>query len=63
MRESDIEYVNGSHWVGRTRKPDSYTVYRTGATHSTPESSYALTPDGLSIAIARAKYLASRSRA
>ena len=62
MRESDIEYVNGSHWVGRTRNPDRDTVSRTGATHSKPESPTGKTPDGLSIAIARADYLA-RSRA
>ena len=62
MRESDIMHESGAYWVGRTRKPDSYTVYRNGITHATPDSSYALTPDGLSIAIARAQYLANRSR-
>lgn len=60
MRESDIMHENGPYWVGRTT--GSYTVYRSGVTHSTPDSSYAKTPDGLSIAIARADYLA-RSRA
>lgn len=59
MRESDILHQNGPYWVGRTR--ESYTVYREGVTHSTPDSSYQQTPDGLSIAIARADYLARRS--
>lgn len=60
MRESDIMHESGAYWVGRTHKPDSYTVYIAGAVASTPDSSYAMTPDGLSIAIARAQYLAMR---
>lgn len=61
MRETDILHETGPYWVGRT--PESYTVYRNGVTHATPESSYAPTPDGLSIAIARADYLAKRKGA
>lgn len=51
-------YENGPCWVGRTR--DSYTVFRSGVTHSTSDSAYKKTPDGLSIAIARCKYLAKQ---
>jgi hypothetical protein len=59
MKERDIKHENGRFWVGDTR--NSYTVYRGGPTHSTPDSSYARTPDGLSIAIARCDYLAKRA--
>lgn len=66
MRESDIMHDRGTHWVGRTGKVGhlnaSYTVYRAGATHSTPDSSYRQDTDGLSLAIARCDYLANRSR-
>lgn len=58
MKERDIMHEAGSYWVGRTAT--SYTVYRAGVTHSTPDSSYPVDPDGLSVAIARCKYLASR---
>lgn len=58
MREADILHQAGLYWVAATR--GSYTVYRDGLTHATPESSYAKTPDGLSIAKARADYLARR---
>ena len=56
IRESDIKHENGAHWVLDDRA--SYTVYRTGLTHSTSDSAYPRTPDGLSIAIARCDYLA-----
>lgn len=55
MRESDIVYEGRSAWVCRER--DRYTVYRSGSTHSVGDSSYPKTDDGLSIALARAKYL------
>lgn len=58
MKESDIKHERGSYWVGATRSPASYTVYKNGVTHATPDSSYAKNPDGLSIAIARCNYLA-----
>lgn len=61
MRESDIMHENGDYWVGRDRETKSYLVLKTGATHSVSDSGYALTADGLSIAIARCDYLASRS--
>ncbi len=59
MKEADIMHENGDYWVARER--GSYTVYRIGVTHSTSDSAYARTADGLSIAKARCNYLASRS--
>ena len=56
IRESDIKHENGAHWV--LDDTNAYTVYRTGLTHSTSDSAYPRTPDGLSIAIARCDYLA-----
>ena len=58
MRERDIMHEAGPFWVGRG--PNGFTVYRSGATHSVPDSTYALTLDGLSIAMARCDYLAAR---
>jgi hypothetical protein len=54
--ENHIMYESGAYWVLKAKQ--AYTVLRSGLTHSKPDSSYALNPDGLSIAIARAKYLA-----
>ena len=56
IRESDIKHENGAHWVLDDKK--SYMVLRTGLTHSTSDSAYPRTPNGLSIAIARCNYLA-----
>jgi len=58
MRERDIMFETSTHWVGRQR--GRYVVFEVHATHSVSDSAYALTPDGLSIAIARAKYLSQR---
>jgi len=58
MKEKDIVYDLGSAWVGKQK--DAYVVFITGITHSTSDSAYALTEDGLSIAVARAKYLAGK---
>jgi hypothetical protein len=58
MKESDIMHEAGAYWVARQK--DSYTVYKNGVTHAVSDSSYAKTPDGLSIAIARCNYLAKR---
>jgi hypothetical protein len=55
-KEKDIMLEFGAYWVLKTKQ--AYTVLKAGLTHSKPDSSYALNPDGLSIAIARAKYLA-----
>ena len=54
-KERDIKHENGQYWVLDTK--DSYTVMIKGITHSTSESSYTRTDDGLSIAIARCNYL------
>jgi hypothetical protein len=59
MTEANIMYDGGSHWVCRNKC--DYTVYKVGLTHSVADSSYALTSDGLSIAIARCKYLARKT--
>jgi hypothetical protein len=59
MTESDIMHENGPYWVGAAR--GAYVVYKSGATHSTSDSAYAKTADGLTIAIARADYLARRA--
>ena len=59
MRESDIMHEAGAYWV--CRQKGAYVVYKIGVTHSTSDSAYAKTPDGLSIAIARCDYLAGRA--
>jgi hypothetical protein len=65
MRETDIMHENGAYWVARdktlTGEP-CYAVYRPapGGTHSTGDSAYPRTPDGLSLAKARCDYLAKR---
>ena len=56
IRESDIKHENGAHWVLDDKK--AYIVLRASLTHSTSDSAYPRTPDGLSIAIARCDYLA-----
>lgn len=55
MKESDIIHEAGRYWVCKVQ--NTYTVYRSGVTHSTSDSSYRQDPNGLSIAIARANYL------
>lgn len=60
MTEDDIVYEVGQHWV--LREKASYTVFVAGPTHSTSDSSYARTDDGLSIAKARCDYLHKRSQ-
>ena len=55
MKESDIIHEAGRYWVCKVQ--NTYTVYRSGITHSTSDSSYRQDPDGLSIAVARANYL------
>lgn len=58
MKEQDIVYEAGRAWVYRDKRADRYTVFLAGATHSTSDSSYPRTPDGLTLATARADYLA-----
>lgn len=56
--EENIILENGDYWVYRENK--AYVVYKTGLTHSTSDSAFALTENGKSIAIARCNYLAKR---
>jgi len=65
MKESDImhESAGGKFWVGRDRNRAAYVVFRVAGTHSTSDSGYTLTSDGLSIARARCDYLAGRAAA
>lgn len=60
MKESDIMHENGAHWVSRERgKNPGYAVNKPhGACACIEESRYALTSDGLSLAVARCDYLA-----
>ena len=58
LRESDIVHEAGNYWVARER--NLYFVFKIGTTHSTSDSAYAKSDDGLSIAIARCNYLARR---
>lgn len=50
-----IIFESGDYWVGDTG--NDYTVFKTGVTYSTSDSSYPRDKDGLSIAIARCEYL------
>mgnify|MGYP006909076258 CR=1 FL=1 len=59
MTEDDIVYEVGDHWV--LREKARYTVFVAGSTHSTSDSSYERTDDGLSLAKARCDYLHERS--
>jgi hypothetical protein len=58
MTEADIMHAAGLFWVCRER--NAYTVYRSGLCASGSDSTYAKTPDGLSIAIGRCNWLAKR---
>ena len=62
MQEKDIIFESQNHvaWVYDDKKKDCYTVFVSGVTHSVSDSAYPRNPDGLSIAIARAKYLDKR---
>jgi hypothetical protein len=56
LNESGIVYERGDYWVADADK--QYTVYRNGNVVAFADSSYPRTVDGLSIAKARADYLA-----
>jgi hypothetical protein len=60
MKESQIVFDSGPVWVWKG--PESYTVFRASPVYSNPDSSYEPTPDGLSIAIARAEYLTKKAK-
>lgn len=57
MTERDIIHERGEFWVGRTRSPASFTVYRSASLVSIPDSSYPADDGGKSLAIARCDYL------
>mgnify|MGYP000610327203 CR=1 FL=1 len=58
MREKNIVFESGRYFVYQAGS--SYDVMRNVATHSEVESMYALSPDGLSLAVARCEYLSGR---
>lgn len=60
-REAQIKHEVGNYFVlENTGRNASYTVFKNTGTHSISDSAYAHTPDGLSLAIARAEYKAKR---
>jgi hypothetical protein len=59
----DIAHETASTWVLKNAKQGCYTVFIIGTSVSTSDSAYPLTDDGLSIAVARANYLAKRIEA
>lgn len=61
MTEADIMCDDRSFWVYRDRINKAYTVYRNMITHAQADSSYPMTSDGLSLAIARCHYLSTRA--
>ena len=61
MREADIVHDAGASWVLADKSHQRYTVFRVGVTHSTSDSAYPFTEDGLSLAKARADYIAKRA--
>lgn len=63
LKEKHILYENGPFWVMDDIEHEAYTVFRSGVTHSTSDSSYARTEDGYSLAVARCDYLAKRGAA
>ena len=62
MKESDIVYEIGAFWVAREQASGRYVVFENGLCFATSDSAYPLTTDGLSIAKARADYLAKRKQ-
>lgn len=61
MKMQYIIYENGESWVLKDTEHNRYTVFRVGITHSTSDSAYPIDEAGLSVAKARADYLANRS--
>lgn len=57
-KEQDIKHENGNYWVLDTGT--GYAVMVNSITHSTSDSEYSHDADGLSLAIYRCNYLASR---
>ncbi len=59
-REDDVVHENPAAWVLRDRRQARYTVLVAGSAASTSDSAYPFSPDGLTLAIARADYLFAR---
>lgn len=59
-REDDIAFETEGFFVAKTKSPRGYTVFVPSGAAATSDSTYPLTEDGLSVAIARCKYLAKR---
>jgi hypothetical protein len=62
VKESDIVYEVDRFWVLRDLKRHGYTVFESGITHSTSDSTYPLDDAGLSLAKARVDYLAKHRK-
>lgn len=60
VKDEDIVYEanGGAAWVWRDKKLSRYVVFRSGLVCSESDSAYTLDNDGLSVAQARADYLA-----
>lgn len=56
LKETDIVFEAGKYWVLNDRT--AYSVMQSTLTHSKIDSAYCFNADGLSLAIARCKYLA-----
>lgn len=59
MKENDIIFETSGNYVTRERL--GYVVWRHNDWHTLSDSTYELTPDGLSIAKARCDYLAKKN--
>lgn len=58
-QEKDIKHETGQFWVLDTGS--GYSVLKAGITHSTVDSAYPRTADGLSIAVDRCDYLGRKN--
>ena len=54
-KEIDILFQQNNFWV--LKKNNAYYVMRDGVTHAVSDSAYSQDEDGLSLAVARCKYL------
>lgn len=61
--EASIKHESGAYFVLEVRGGKlRYEVCKSGLTHASVDSAYALTADGLSLAVARCDYLASKAK-
>ena len=58
MKEKDIKHESGNFWVGKI--DNTFTVFKSGLTHSVSIQSFVQDSDGLSCAIAYCDYLSKR---